>query len=319
MKIMRIMKRIALLLSVITLSAPLFGCAVSGGSAVNPKSPDPVKRWGLDKLVIVLMPGEDTPEVAYTRNLFDDALSKALMGLPVEEYHATNYSAMIEAMRTGHAHVGSFGPFAYVHAVERSGAECFAVSSVDGTHGYTSLIITHADSGINSLDGLKGCNFGFVDPESTSGNIVPSNEILIHYAESMPDLTFEDLHVNGRFFESVMFTGTHANSAQGVYRKDVDAAAVSSSTLASQVRSGEIEEDKIRIIHESPRIPSSPLAIQKDLPEELKDLVIKFFLDWTDEEFWSIRSSTPGMKYWPVYDNEYDYVRELRDKFDLSD
>ena len=316
---MKVKGCIALLLSVVMLPALLYGCSAFANNAVDPNSSDPEKRWGVEKLVIVLMPGEDTPEVAYTRNLFDDALSEALMGLKVEEYHATNYSAMIEAMRTGHAQVGSFGPFAYVHAVDRSGAECFAVSSVDGTHGYTSMIITHVDSDIYALDDLKGCNFGFVDPESTSGNIVPSNEILNHFGESIPDLSFEDLHVNGRFFESVMFTGTHANSAQGAYRRDVDAAAVSSSTLASQIRSGEIEEDKIRIIHDSPRIPSGPLAIQKALPQELKDLVIKFFLEWTDDEFWSIRSSTPGTKYWPVYDNEYEYIRELRDKFDLTD
>ena len=312
-------KCLTLLLSIITLSTILLGCFGASKVSLDSKSSNPKNRWGLDKLIIVLMPGEDTPEVSYTRNLFDSALSEALMGLPVEEYHATNYSAMIEAMRTGHAQIGSFGPFAYVHAADRSGAECFAIPSADGTHGYTSMIITHVDSDIYTFDDLKDSNFGFVDPESTSGNIVPSNEILNYYADTMPDLSFEDLHVNGRFFESVMFTGTHANSVQGVYRRDVDAAAVASSTFTSQIRSGEIEEDKIRIIHESPRIPTSPLALQKDLPQELKELIINFFLEWGDEEFWSIRSTAPGTKYWPVYDHEYDYIRELRDKFDLSD
>lgn len=313
-----VIKLIALLLCTTVLSTLLLGC-VTRTDALKASSPDPKERWGIDKLVIVLMPGEDTPEVAYTRNLFDDALSEALMGLPVEEYHATNYSAMIEAMRTGHAHVGNFGPFAYVHAVERSGAECFAISSADGTHGYSSMIITHVDSGIYTLDDLKGRTFGFVDPESTSGNIVPSNEILNHFSESLPDLSFEDLHINGRFFESAMFTGTHANSVQGAFMKDIDAAAVASSTLTSQINSGQVDEDKLRVIHNSPRIPASPMAIQKDLPQELKDLILKFFYEWEDEEFWSIRSSTQGTKYWPVYDNEYDYIRELRDKFDLTD
>ena len=314
----KLIKLIALPLSVILLSALLFGCAPQTSAlADGPQSPE--ERWGIDKLIIVLMPGEDTPEVAYTRNMFDDALSEALMGLPVEEYHATNYSAMIEAMRTGHAHVGSFGPFAYVHAAERSGAECFAVTSVDGTHGYTSLIVTHVDTGIHTMDDLKGRTFGFVDPESTSGNIVPSNEILNHFADVMPDLTFDDLHINGRFFESVMFTSTHANSMQGVYKMDVDAVAVTNGTLESQINNGQVEEDKIRIIHESPRIPNSPLAIQKDLPQDLKDLVINFFLEWDDEEFWGVRGTTAGTLYWPVEDHEYDYIRELRDKFDLGE
>jgi len=340
-KMMKVKKCVALILSVLSIAAMLSGCtstspqsnvtnlpstqvplAAAPNLAAASQAPalSPKERWGIDEFVIVLLPGEDSPETAYTRNLFDTALGEVL-GIPVKEYHGNNYSACVEAMRTGHAHAASLGPFAYVHAVERAGAECFAVTSVDGSHGYYSQIITHVDSDIYTLDDLKGRVFGFVDPESTSGNIVPSNELLNYFEKTIPDITFNDLHINGRFFESVMFTGNHANSCQGVFRKDVEAAAVSSSTLASQIRNGHVEEDKIRIIHTSPLIPASPLSIKGDLPQDLKDLVISFFLEWGDEEFWSIRaaSSQGASRYWPVYDHEYDYVRELRDKFDLTD
>ena len=314
---MKSKKCIVLLVVLAIMAAILSGC--SKKEEADAKSDDPKVRWGVDKIVIVLMPGEDSPEVSYTRNVFDTALSEALMGLPVEEYHANNYSAMIEAMRTGHAHIGYFGPFAYVHAVDRANAECFAVMSVDGTHGYTSKIIAHADTGIYALDDLEGCVFGFADPESTSGNIVPSNEILSYFAATKPDLTFDDLHINGKFFSSALFTGSHANSIQGVYKRDIEAAGVASTGLESMIKSGQIEEDKIRIIHTSPRIPTSPLAVQGDLPEELKDLIINFFYEWDDEDFWETMSSTgAGTRYWPVKDSEYDYVRELRDKFDLG-
>ena len=287
--------------------------ALSGCDVAEAKS-----DWGIEKLIIVLLPGEDDAETTYTRNLFDSALEEAI-GIPVEEYHATNYSAVIEAMRTGHAQVANLGPFAYVHAVDRAGAECFAVSGVDGTHGYYSEIIVRADSDIQTLADLEGREFGFVDPESTSGNIVPSNEILKYFSLSKPELSFEDLHVNGRFFSSVMFTGNHANSVQGVYMNDVEAAAVASSTLTSQIKNGLVEEDSIRVIYTSPLIPSSPFCYKDSLPQELKDLLKQFFYDWDNEEFWEIRSTTPGTRYFPVNDNEYDYVRELRDKFDLSD
>ena len=293
----------------------VFAMALSGCSSSNATD----NKWGIDKFVIVLLPGEDSPETAYTRNLFDEALAEVI-GIPVEEYHADNYSALTEAMRTGHAHLGSFGPFSYVHASERAGAECFAVSSVDGTHGYYSYIVTRTDTGIETLDDLRGRTFGFVDPQSTSGNIVPSNDLLNYFAESDPDLDFEGLHINGRFFSSVMFTGTHGNSIQGVIRGDVDAAAVTNSTYESQIRNGLVEEDFLRVIHISPLIPSSPLAIKGDLPQELKDLVIDFFLTWDNEEFWNQRASTnPDTRYWPVEDHEYDYIRELRIKYNMTD
>ncbi|MDR2421624.1 MAG: PhnD/SsuA/transferrin family substrate-binding protein [Oscillospiraceae bacterium] len=74
------------------------------------------------------------------------------LGIPVEEYHGDDYSAVVEAMRTGAAQIASFGPFSYVHAAERSGAECFAVQANNGTSGYYSLIIAGKGSGIESLD-----------------------------------------------------------------------------------------------------------------------------------------------------------------------
>ena len=284
------------------------------GTEATPLSPK--EKWGIDELIIVLMPGEDNPNVVETRNVFDTALSEKI-GIPVKEYRATDYSAMVEAMRTGYAHVGQFGPFAYIHASERAGAEALAAVERNGLYGYYSLLVTHVDSGIMSLDDLKGRTFGFVDPESASGNIVPSNEILTHFGSEYPDLTFDDLHINGKFFSSVTMTGNHQNSLQGVYRQDIDAAGISSNTLVNEVRNGNVEEDKIRVIHTSPLIPSSPFAAQGDLPQELKDLIKEFFIEWDDEEYWEARS--PGGRYVEVLHEEYDYVRELRDKYDLSD
>ena len=303
---MKLKKCIALLLSVVSLTILFSACAKK----------DETNKWGIDKLVIVLGPGEDTPDVIETRNVFDKALSEWL-GIPVEEYRGTDYSAAIEAMRTGHAQVAQLGPFAYIHAVERAGAECIVTTGIDGAHGYYSYIVVHVDSDIMSMDDIVGRSFGFVDPESASGNIVPSNEILNYFADSHTDLTFDDLHMNGKFFSSAVFTGNHSNSIQGVLRGDIDVAGISSSTLTREINNGNVDPEKLRILHISPLIPSSPIAVQKDLPEDLKALIKEFFLAWDDKDFWDIR--TKGGRYISVEDYEYAYTRELRDKYNLSD
>jgi len=308
-------KKLSIILILLSMALAMIGC--NAAQAANAEK-TPQERWGIDEFIIVLLPGEDTPEITYTRDLFGAALSEVL-GIPVREYRGTNYAACIEAMRTGYAHVANLGPFSYVYAVERAGAECFAVSALDGAHGYYSHMITHVDSDIYTLDDLVGRTFGFVDPASTSGYLVPSNDLLNHFADSKPELEFEDLTINGRLFDSVMFTGTHSNSAQGVFRKDIEAAAVTSATVDAEIRNGHVDEGSIRTIHISPLIPTSPFSIQKDLPQDLKDLVIDFFLTWDDQEFWDIRGSTPEHRYWPVEDHEYDYIRQLRDRFDLTD
>ena len=310
---MGLKKSAAFILAMILLSAVVSGCGQDKNDS----------KWGINEFVIVLMPGEDSPEVMESRNVFDKALSE-LIGIPVKEYRATDYTAMVEAMRTGHAHVGNFGPFSYVHAVERSGAECLVVTGrPDGNggfvHGYYSYLIANAAAGIETMDDLAGKSFGFVDPQSTSGNIIPSDIILDHFANDYPDLTFEDIHINGKFFSSVSFTGTHANSMQGVMRGDIDAAGVTNSTYQAEIDNGNADPDKIIVLNISPLIPTSPIAIQKDLPQELKDIVLQFFLDWDDDDnFWAHRGGV-GNRYIRVYDHEYDYIRQLRDRYELTD
>ena len=291
----------------------------------------PQERWGIDEFAIVLLPAdEDRPEVVWTREVFADALSEVLYGLPVREFRATSYTAAIEAMRTGHAHVANFGPFSFIQAVDRANAQAFAVSArparyyedtPDGwMHGFFCLIITHVDSGIYSLDDLEGRTFGFVDPASTSGALVPINSIINHFMDlGRPEMGFDDLWLGGRFFSSTMVTGSHPNSVQGVWRQDIDAAGVSSSQFNTQVNRELINPEDIRILYTSERIPGNAFAIQGDLPEDLKELVIDFFINWDEQEFWDIRSTNPETRYRPITTADYDRIRELRDRFDLSD
>jgi phosphonate transport system substrate-binding protein len=312
-------KKAAALLCASSMALALAGCSPAAPTG-SENALTPGERWGIDKLTVVLLPGEDTPEVADTRNVFDKALSEHL-GIPVEEYHGDDYSAVVEAMRTGAAQVASFGPFSYVHAVERSGAECFAVQANNGVSGYYSHIIIYKGSGIESLDDLEGRSFGFVDPESTSGNVVPSDQILLHFASKRPGLTFDDIHVSGKLFSSVAFTGNHTNSVRGVAMRDIDAAGVASTSVTSLVDQGLVSEDDFVILHTSPWLPPSPFAYQKDLKPELKQAIKEFFLAWDNQDFWKGRGQKDGdsYRYIDVEDSSYDYIRELRDKYNLTD
>ena len=56
------------------------------------------EKWGLKEFTLVLLPGEDTPENVKVREVFAKDLSEYL-GIKVNEYRGTDYSAIIEAMR----------------------------------------------------------------------------------------------------------------------------------------------------------------------------------------------------------------------------
>jgi phosphonate transport system substrate-binding protein len=175
------------------------------------------------------------------------------------------------------------------------------------------LIIVKPGSPIKTLADVEGKSFAYVDPSSTSGNYVPTLEFM----NAFPGKSNEDFHTNGAFFSSVTFSGTHPNSVQAVINGDVDAAAVASDTLRSMVVNGVISEGDVVVIHESARIPTSPLAIRADLPQDLKDKVKEFFLAFQNDDYFAAVSGykpEDNVRYIEADDADYDYVRELMEK-----
>ena len=81
------------------------------------------------------------------------------------------------------------------------------------------------------------------------------------------------------------------------------------------MNAGNIQEGDIKIIYESPIIPRSCLAIKSDLSDELKQTVTDFLLAYDNDEYFG--SSTK--RYVSIADADYDYVRDLQEKYDLED
>lgn len=311
------LKKRVLTLALAAMTAMLGLTACSSNEDSTAANATAENNYGLEEFVMVMIPGEDTEKSVQLQDNLEADMSEAL-GMPVTVYRATDYSAAIEAMRTGNAQLAEFGPFSYVTARDRAGAEALAVRGTeDGVSGYHSLIVVQPDSDIETLADLQGKTFAFVDPESTSGNVIPTDEIL----NAVPDLglSFDDLHTDGKFFQSAMYAGTHPGSLQAVIQGNVDAAAVSSSTLENQIEEGIINADDVRIIHESPVIPSDPIAIQKDLPQELKDKVQEFLLNYDDPEFFGDEEGQPKERFIEANDSDYDYLADLKEEYGLSD
>ena len=270
---------------------------------------------GVTQLVMCYLPNEASEELAEYRGLLQDAMSKAV-GVKVTEVNIADYNAAVEAMRTKHADIVYFGPVSYVQAVDRSGAEAMVTTAVFGDKnqsGYTSKIIVKAGSTIRNLSDLRGKTFAFVDPASTSGNYVPTLELM----NTFPGMTNEDFHTNGKFFSSVSFSGKHQNGLQAVIAGDIDAAPVASDIPAAEIAAGRAKESDFVMIHESPRIPSSPMAIRSDIPADIKAKVKQFFLAYREPTYFQyMMGMAPDKKpqFVEALDRDYDYVRDLMAK-----
>ena len=309
---MKAVQKLAVALSGVVLFAGIgAGTVFAGGkgdsAGASPSAPK--------ELVMCYLPNEASEELAEYRGMLQKSMTEAV-GVKITEINVADYNAMVEAMRTKHADIVYFGPVSYVQAAERSGAEALVTPAAFGDKsqaGYTSKIIVKAGSPIKTLADLKGKTFAFVDPSSTSGNYVPTLELM----NAFPGMTNEDLHTNGKFFASVTFSGKHQNGLQAVIAGDIDAAPVASDILAAEIAAGRAKESDFTVIHESPRIPSSPMAIRKDIPADIKAKVKQFFLSYQDPAYFQyMLGLAPANKprFVEAKDGDYDYVRDLMAK-----
>lgn len=207
---------------------------------------------------------------------FLEDMSKAV-GVKVNGFFATDYAGIIEAQRFNKIQVAWYGNKAAIDAVDRASGEVFAqFIDLDGTPGYYSYIITHKDSGIETLDQVlknaKKYSFGIGDPQSTSGTLVPSYYVF----------TLNKLDPKTHF--RVMRASNHEGNFLAVLNKQVDLA-TSNSEMTQKIK--ETAPDKmaqIRILWTSPLIPRDPLVWRKDLPADLKKKIQAFVVGYGKDD-----------------------------------
>jgi len=77
------------------------------------------------------------------------------MGVAVKDFVATDYSAVVEALRNGTADVGFMGPLQYIMAHQQAGAVPLLGEIYNGKSTYVSRIFVRKDSGLTKLEDLR--------------------------------------------------------------------------------------------------------------------------------------------------------------------
>jgi phosphonate transport system substrate-binding protein len=247
-------------------------------------------------LKVGLIPSEDSRAMLAQSKDILDAVEKNL-GIKVQGFVATDYNGVIEALRAKHLDIAYLGPFSYVLATTVTPVEAFAIAETAkaGRTYYHSQIITLASSSINTIDDLKGRNFAFVDPASTSGYAFPLAGLLKAGIEPKRD------------FKTVIFTGAHDANAVAVANGKVDAATIADRILDAAIAKGHIKAEQIKVVWRSAPIPESPMVWRKDLSDDLKVKVKAAFLQVKDLN-WSDQGKLNGFR--ETNDAAYDVVRE---------
>ena len=235
---------------------------------------------------IAYAPNESTTDSTDARSTLAKDLGKVI-NMEVKEIQASDYTAIIEALRTGKADMAYMGALAVAMGAERAGVTPIVMKAPNGDKAqavYHSVFVTQKDnSEINSIKDFKGKTIAFVDPDSTSGNLVPTSEIM----KAFPDLhlTNEKIHTNGEFFEAVSFSGKHQAGLQAVIKGDVDIVPISDQIMASEFKNGNADENSVKVVHSSAAIPAEAMVVSKTVKEDLKKTLTKFLVEYNNKDY----------------------------------
>ncbi|TDR56504.1 phosphonate transport system substrate-binding protein [Halomonas ventosae] len=207
---------------------------------------------------------------------FLDDMSREL-GREVKPFFATDYAAVIQAMRFDKVDLAWYGNKSAMEAVDRAGGEIFAQTvAYNGAPGYWSLMITHRDSDLDNveevLERADELVFGNGDPNSTSGYLVPGYYVFAKNGVDASTAFKRTLNSN------------HETNALTVANGQVDVATFNTESMERLEINHPDKAEQLKVIWKSPLISSDPLVWRKNLPEELKADLSEFFYSYGETD-----------------------------------
>jgi len=223
-------------------------------------------------LRVGFVPAEDAQQVLQNAQPIVEILRKKL-SMEIQPFVATDYTGVVEALRVHKLDIAFLAPASYVLAKNEANVKVILKSERKGIPFYYAAIITRADSGIKTLDDLRGKTFAFGDPLSTTGNVFPRK-------------MFKDRGIDPvRDFRQILYSGGHDATVLAVLNGKVDAGATYANSPDSEdtawMRYLKNPQDikQIRAIAFSEPIPADNLVVRAGLEPSVTKKVEEIFIE----------------------------------------
>ena len=227
-----------------------------------------------DKLIYGVNPYKTPKEIEALQAELIHYLEQKL-GMEVVLVVSKDYDHLITLIEQGNVDIASISPklFAKLRAKDTTNRylATFQFYNREQKRGsYNGLILTKANSTIHTIADLKGKNFGFTDPDSTSGYFYPT--LLMQQNGIVPK---HDL-------SKVYMLKKHSKVIHALLENSIDAGAVYDGVYWSL---SEAERQQLRIIAMTEEIPYDAMIASKHLSptltQKIHDLLLTFHSDTT--------------------------------------
>lgn len=273
---------------------------------------------GIKEFNIGVLGGENAQD-RMTANACLQKYAEEALGVPVKLFTPADYDGVIQGLLGGTLDAASLGASSYakIYLSDPEAVEPVLVkANLDGSTTYHSIGFARTDSGITSLADMKGKSFGFGDPNSTSGYLIPLVEI--------PTEGFS--MKAGEYFGEIKFTGGHEQTIIAVQNGDVAAGVTwadaqgdwadgyNSGALRKAADAGLVDMNQIVEIWKSKPIPEGPFVVRKALPADVKTKFTALLAELGEKDqecLYGVASGeTAGFK--PVTHDAYNTIIDVR-------
>ena len=237
---------------------------------------------------IGILGGENAQDRMTSNECFRKYVEEAI-GVPVKVFAPADYDGVIQGLLGGTIDMAWLGPSAYakVYLTNPEAVDVAMVkTNLDKTYTYFSIGFARADSGIKSMDDMKGKVMSFNDPNSASGYLIPRVELPVAGYSIEP----------GEFYGDIKFTGGHEQTIVAVKNGDVDAGVTwadglgdwedgyNSGALRKAADAGLVDMNDLVEIWRSKPIPEGPIVLRRALPQDVKQKVIDLTMGLIDKD-----------------------------------
>ncbi len=253
----------------------MFRKALLGAVALGVLAIGPARAEDLKEFRVGIIGGENEADRLRNFQCLVDQLPEVLGVEKVSLFPAADYDGTIQGLLGGtldYAELGASG-YAKIYLEDADAVEPILTTvQTDGATGYYSIMVASKESGITTLEDLKGKKLGFADPDSTSGYLIPS----VTLPADLGNVPVAD------YFGETGFGGGHENLVLEVLKGTFDAGTTwgsgvgdfddgyTSGNLAKMVEKGILDMDDLVEIWKSPLIPNGPVVVRTSLDADIK-------------------------------------------------
>ena len=238
---------------------------------------------------------------AQTLKFFKPLMAKLSqeLGEKVKPVIPKNFKAFWKGVESGDFDIVHFNQYHYLLAHEKFGYKVFAANIENGSKTIAGALTVRKDSGINSVEDLRGKTILFGGGRKAMGSYVAPTAILKQHG------LIEGKDYTAKFSKNI------PGAVIGVFHKQADASGTGNVILSLGVVTKKIDVSQLKILAESEPFVHLPWAAKSDMSPTKVDSILQIMTSLAKGD--AILKSAKVTGFQAVSDVDYAKVKEISD------